>query len=777
MAKTQGLSLKDLLDKQRELAAQGNEAAQKQVQRLEALAESVREQTESVKQQQDTLQEVAKKQPKPQIAANLEKLAKQDRLLQVAQVVEAAKAVEDDHKIVSAVEKLEKETKKGLIDSSGTGLNANIIKLSKELRAALNKPTKPEGAESPRATPVNKRMTEAQRQDKAGQAIADSAYYKGSGFGEMFSKVKAGIGSTKKSMSALKETYQQKGFKQAARDVVSGARAGVSNLASNALESTFDLSEGRSEGFLGQVVRKKVAKNAYVRDEMRLNPVKNREAQRKMLNLRFEKNNQMVGKMRNVQDEIDLLRSRGGTDDEIAKTGLFQQRAAIEQTAMITDPRYREKARQEKESIAPEKKYVKPVASAPKEVTPPAPPVSSVAPTIKKYVKPAKTYPLLDKLMDRAGVNPPKSMIGNPLKEQKPDAAKTVVAQSVAGLIGAKPATPLSSTSSEAEQENLRLFTEQNETLKKIEENTRMGAAGKAAPVTGQPTAAAEGGGGGILSSVADFAKDKLLNKGGSLVGGVAKLAKGVGIGGIASLAGEGIQSGGDALKEAGYEQTGKAVNVAGTATKYAGYGAMIGSVIPGVGTAIGAGVGGVIGAGKGIYDQYFGADSKKGKAEPVAKAPATNVAKAPGSGSESKGDKLRTEATKLGIDPNKAEGTFEGGQLTKITDTTTGKTYPIAVDPSKQRSVDAAREMRAMNDRSAQLAKAAAAPTPQGADEVYQQSSDNATAKQQAPAAPVVVNAPSTTTVSQTTNNSQKSPPRNTESSWRDYNRAKYAF
>jgi len=126
--------------------------------------------------------------------------------------------------------------------------------------------------------------------------------------------------------------------------------------------------------------------------------------------------------------------------------------------------------------------------------------------------------------------------------------------------------------------------------------------------------------GGGALGGIADAASNMLGGKGAALkkgagylskVGGVGKLAKGFGIGAIASLAGEGIQLGGDKLKEAGYEKTGKAVGVAGTATKYAGYGAMIGSVIPGVGTAVGAGVGGLIGAGKGAYDQYFSDDAK----------------------------------------------------------------------------------------------------------------------------------------------------------------------
>ena len=122
--------------------------------------------------------------------------------------------------------------------------------------------------------------------------------------------------------------------------------------------------------------------------------------------------------------------------------------------------------------------------------------------------------------------------------------------------------------------------------------------------------------GGGALSGVASAAgagagvgAGMLAKKGAGMLaklGGAGKLAKGLGIGAIGALAGEGIQMGGDKLKEAGYEKTGKAVGVAGTATKYAGYGAMIGSVVPGVGTAIGAGVGGLIGAGKGVYDNYY---------------------------------------------------------------------------------------------------------------------------------------------------------------------------
>jgi len=123
------------------------------------------------------------------------------------------------------------------------------------------------------------------------------------------------------------------------------------------------------------------------------------------------------------------------------------------------------------------------------------------------------------------------------------------------------------------------------------------------------PVAAEEGSGLGLgdIASTATTGGGYLAK-----IGGLGTVAKGVGIGGAAALVGTGLQYGGDKLKEAGYEKTGKAVGVAGTATKYAGYGAMIGSVVPGVGTAIGAGVGGVIGAGKGIYDQYFAEGANK---------------------------------------------------------------------------------------------------------------------------------------------------------------------
>jgi hypothetical protein len=75
------------------------------------------------------------------------------------------------------------------------------------------------------------------------------------------------------------------------------------------------------------------------------------------------------------------------------------------------------------------------------------------------------------------------------------------------------------------------------------------------------------------------------------------------------------------------------------------------------------------------------------------------------GLGNINKDEKLKTEAAKLGIDPNNANGTFEAGELSSITDKTTGKVYPITLSADKQASVNAVRQMRADNNNSAKLA------------------------------------------------------------------------
>ena len=145
------------------------------------------------------------------------------------------------------------------------------------------------------------------------------------------------------------------------------------------------------------------------------------------------------------------------------------------------------------------------------------------------------------------------------------------------------------------------------------------------------------GRGKGILSRAGSgimSAGRGILSTGKNLLG---KIPGGMLKGGIASLAGAGLSYGGDKLKEAGYEKTGAAADVAGQAAQWGGTGAMIGSVVPGIGTAIGAGVGAVAGGAYGLYKNwgslFGGKKSENSSAAAVPTSPmvsASNTAPAP---------------------------------------------------------------------------------------------------------------------------------------------------
>ena len=149
---------------------------------------------------------------------------------------------------------------------------------------------------------------------------------------------------------------------------------------------------------------------------------------------------------------------------------------------------------------------------------------------------------------------------------------------------------------------------------------------------TPAPLAAAaksEEGGGMSLPSVDIMGAGRgILDAGKGLLG---KIPKGMVKGGIAGIAGLGLSYGGDKLKEAGYEKTGAAADIAGQAATWGGTGAMLGSVIPGVGTAIGAGVGAVAGGAYGLYKNWgslFG--GKKSENNSAAAMPASPMVSAP---------------------------------------------------------------------------------------------------------------------------------------------------
>lgn len=112
----------------------------------------------------------------------------------------------------------------------------------------------------------------------------------------------------------------------------------------------------------------------------------------------------------------------------------------------------------------------------------------------------------------------------------------------------------------------------------------------------------------GWQSSAPEGPSSELPKKGG-LGGKLFGLLKG---GGLASLGGMGLEFAGEKVAEAGHTKTGAGLDIAGSTAKYAGLGAMAGSIIPGLGTVIGAGIGGTIGLGAGLYEsgsKLFGKD------------------------------------------------------------------------------------------------------------------------------------------------------------------------
>lgn len=547
--------------------------------------------------------------------------------------------------------------KKGLTDKTGEGLNANVIKLTKVIKDATVKKGNVVGANVAAldVTPASRVERSTQEVDQARRVRMENQIGKYVPGGTGFLKEKFQVPQAMKGAEAFKT-----GFKGMFK-----------------LENLFDMSEGKSQGWLGQVLRRKVAKREFVNERMATEVAAGRQvdtrANRKSFGKQFETIQKTTADFIGNKQERDRLQQMSEKYGDTP--ALRKKMAAAESEAERLDV---------------------------------------------KMAKSNLEYRNIKKADEAVPVNP--------MKAATAEAEKAAI--------------------DETEAENLRTVGEQTETLKKIEQNTsnlKDLSAKLAVPVAGA-AAAGESSGLGVGSGLGGIGSAVKRVGGGWLnkVGGMGKLAKGLGVGAVAGLAGEGIQMGSDALKEAGYEQTGKAVGVAGTATKYAGYGAMIGSVIPGVGTAIGAGVGGLIGAGKGIYDQYFG-----DKAKPVEKASITghqaqvvaDYQKEVAAGKLTPEQAL-TAVKQLSKDPEtvaQAEKVFGGAKAAMVT--------PVIA-------------------------------APQAADAVYAKSSENVAAAQKKPelgAAPVIINSP--TNVSNTSNFGPKAPARNTESSLQQYQRSKFAM
>ena len=150
---------------------------------------------------------------------------------------------------------------------------------------------------------------------------------------------------------------------------------------------------------------------------------------------------------------------------------------------------------------------------------------------------------------------------------------------------------------------------------------------------------------------------------------------------------------------------TGLLAGLAGGAKVGAGIGSVLGgpvgtaagAVVGGIsgaiaGTKVGSAIGGLVDKGVSGLKKMFGSTTEETK---------TSSSKLTSSSSYNKEELVRTEAVKLGIDPNAAEGKFEAGVLTSITDTTTGKNYKVEVSSKDKSIVESTRNLKETMERS----------------------------------------------------------------------------
>jgi hypothetical protein len=120
------------------------------------------------------------------------------------------------------------------------------------------------------------------------------------------------------------------------------------------------------------------------------------------------------------------------------------------------------------------------------------------------------------------------------------------------------------------------------------------------------PTGGSSGGSGGLGGSgIGKGLGGKLA---GGLKGGVGGLVGGLALGAAADYAASN-----------GMEKTGAGLDIASQAASFAGTGAMLGSIVPGLGTAVGGGLGAVAGGAYGLYQNWgklFGESGQKKAAD-----------------------------------------------------------------------------------------------------------------------------------------------------------------
>jgi len=296
--------------------------------------------------------------------------------------------------------------------------------------------------------------------------------------------------------------------------------------------------------------------------------------------------------------------------------------------------------------------------------------------------------------------------------------------------------------------------------------------------------------GGGIMTSIATSKIGGMVKSGvGGAAKGIAKgvMTKGFGLSALGAAAGAGIEYGGEKIKEAGYEKTGKTVSTLGTAAKYAGYGGMIGSVIPGVGTAIGAAAGGIIGAGVGIYKNFFGSDDEEEmettkstsktratfKEAAFAKADPENYEKFKARREELNQEKLNAMAEQKGVTPEELDLRHKQSAYDRANNQAKEEFMLIAekvgaaeIHEDKNNSFEAANLSASMVSKN----------VPRSGETINEASDAVADSQRAGMGSANMVDASNTTNInSAKTINANKPPTKNQDSSLNDYYKSKY--
>lgn len=656
-----------------------------------------------------------------------------DKMLQGIQLVTAYKNLKDSDRIADEIDSLEDVAKEGLLSSKGTGLNANVLKLIEVIRQSSMGVVANDPQFADQLTPLPPAIDPAQL-----RPVSEEPFYKS-------------VGQTIK--GAVKDFFSVKGF--------------------------FDLDN--SKGLFTDTLKKKVARDEYVADQQLLDPT----AKRSDLQRKFNDINKVVGEQQSVEKRIEGMRAQGYSDDQIAKTGLLDKQQTLTERRASIDNR----------------------------------------------------------------INFPVSSALNPVKRD----------------------TTPSATSSEMELENIRLFTEQNELMYEIRDNTELtfsavhkglidkrggGLHQTAMEILEQlktmGTLGAAGGLGGLGSLVPDIDINRRPTPTGRTPKGTTKvpskvpsilgknLLKGgsllaIGAGAYEAYSGwtsasaeeeaaiadiEQLQQAGEIsdtqaadLKQQVVDTTdvkqseavGGGVGTAAGAILGMKAGAMLGTVAGPVGTVVGGAVGGIVGgiAGSGVGQDIgrwgaqgwqavrglFGGKKSKDLAVPVAPSVEASFQEITFAQNDPSNHKKfvqykKTVAENLlksnpGMDAEVAEQEAHTAAIIKFkSEIERAGAGSVKVSSPGER-VDLAQPSTDHVARGTITpASTPMVSTPASADAIYSQSEQNAAAAAvPAQSAPVVINAPTNSNVNQTSNYAVPSPPRNTDSSFKEYSRSRFAY